>query len=52
MQSIKNVRVLLVEDHQDLAETVIDFLETMECLVDYAADGMTGLHWGAHNGHK
>ena len=44
MQSIKNVRVLLVEDHQDLAETVIDFLETMECLVDYAADGMTGLH--------
>ncbi|MFK7860388.1 MAG: response regulator transcription factor [Granulosicoccus sp.] len=44
MQTIKNVRVLLVEDHADLAEAVIDFLESMGCLVDYAADGMTGLH--------
>ena len=44
MQAINNVRVLLVEDHLDLAETVTDFLESMGCLVDYAADGMTGLH--------
>lgn len=44
MQVISNTRVLLVEDHLDLAETVIDFLESMGCLVDYAADGMTGLH--------
>jgi DNA-binding response OmpR family regulator len=44
MQAIKNVRVLLVEDHRDLAETVIDFLESMGSVVDYAADGMTGLH--------
>lgn len=44
MQTVKNVRVLLVEDHIDLAETVIDFLESMGCIVDYAADGMTGLH--------
>ncbi len=44
MPAIKNVRVLLVEDHADLAETVIDFLESMGCMVDYAADGMTGLH--------
>lgn len=44
MQAIKNVRILLVEDHRDLAETVIDFLESMGSVVDYAADGMTGLH--------
>lgn len=44
MQAVKNVRVLLVEDHADLAEAVIDFLESMGCMVDYAADGMTGLH--------
>lgn len=44
MQTVKNIRVLLVEDHADLAETVIDFLESMGCVVDYAADGMTGLH--------
>jgi len=48
MQVVKNVRVLLVEDHRDLAETVIDFLESMGCLVDYAADGMTGLHLARH----
>jgi len=48
MQAVKNVRVLLVEDHADLAETVIDFLESMGCLVDYAADGMTGLHLARH----
>jgi len=44
MNAVKHVRVLLVEDHADLAETVIDFLESMGCVVDYAADGMTGLH--------
>lgn len=43
MQAVKNVRVLLVEDHRDLAETVLDFLESMGCLVDYAADGLAGL---------
>ena len=44
MQGLQNVRVLLVEDHRDLAETVIDFLAVMGLTVDYAADGMTGLH--------
>ncbi|MBX2881957.1 MAG: response regulator transcription factor [Granulosicoccus sp.] len=44
MQAISNVRVLLVEDHADLAETVIDFLESMGGVVDYASNGMTGLH--------
>jgi len=44
MQSIENTRILLIEDHKDLAETVVDFLETMGCIVDYAADGLSGLH--------
>lgn len=48
MQALKNVRVLLVEDHADLAEAVIDFLESMGSMVDYAADGMTGLHLARH----
>ena len=44
MQPIEHTRVLLVEDHRDLAETIVDFLETMGCIVDYAADGLSGLH--------
>ena len=44
MKLTSNTRVLLVEDHLDLAESVIDFLESMGCLVDYAANGKTGLH--------
>ena len=44
MQPLEKLSVLLVEDHQDLAETVVDFLESMGAVVDYAADGMTGLH--------
>ena len=28
----------------DLAGTVTDFLASMGCVVDYAADGVTGLH--------
>ncbi len=44
MHPLNNVKILLVEDHRDLAESVIDFLETTGCIVDYAADGITGLH--------
>ena len=49
MQPLENLHILLVEDHKDLAETVVDFLESMGAIVDYAADGMTGLHL-ARNG--
>lgn len=48
IQAISNTRVLLIEDHKDLAETVIDFLESMGCIVDFAADGMTGLNLALH----
>lgn len=42
--SIQNAKVLLVEDHQNMAETIVDFLEVSGFVVDYAADGITGLY--------
>ncbi len=44
MQPLQNLNILLVEDHHDLASTVIEFLESMGASVDYAADGMTAMH--------
>ena len=40
----EEARLLLVEDHQDIAEMVYDFLEQQGYTVDHAADGVTGLH--------
>ena len=36
--------ILLVEDHQDIAEMVYAYLERRGYAMDYAADGVTGLH--------
>jgi len=36
--------ILLVEDHQDLAGTVGDFLEAHHYAVDFAADGLLAMH--------
>lgn len=44
VQPLENLNLLVVEDHHDLASTVIEFLESMGATVDYAADGMTALH--------
>ena len=44
---MKNTHVLLVEDHQELAETVGAYLEASQCIVDYAADGLSALHLAA-----
>ncbi|MEM7098819.1 MAG: response regulator transcription factor [Pseudomonadota bacterium] len=44
MSNIANTNVLLVEDHQELAEAVGEYLEAVNCIVDYAADGLTALH--------
>jgi len=44
MTADARIRVLLVEDHNDLAGTIVDFLESFDFTVDYAADGLTGLH--------
>lgn len=41
--------VLLIEDHRDIAEMVFAYLEQCGYNVDYAADGVTGLHLAVQN---
>ena len=41
--------VLLIEDHRDIAEMVGAYLEARGHQVDYAADGVTGLHLAVVN---
>lgn len=41
--------ILLIEDHTDIAEMVIAYLENRGFTVDYAADGVTGLHLAVSN---
>ena len=36
--------VLLIEDHQDIAEMLYEYLERQGYAMDYAPDGVTGLH--------
>ena len=44
MPQAHNGKILLVEDHRDLAETVGDFLESRNFMVDFAHDGMLAMH--------
>jgi DNA-binding response OmpR family regulator len=41
--------ILLIEDHKDIAEMVIAYLEKHGFELDYAADGVTGLHLAVSN---
>lgn len=41
--------LLLIEDHTDIAEMVTAYLENRGFSVDYAADGVTGLHLAVSN---
>ena len=43
--------VLLIEDHRDIAEMIVEFLEHKGFAVDYAADGVTGLHLAVTNSY-
>ncbi|HQX90518.1 MAG: response regulator transcription factor [Moraxellaceae bacterium] len=43
------MHILLVEDHADLAANLGEFLESRGETVDYAADGLTGLHLACTN---
>ena len=43
--------VLLVEDNRGISETVGEFLERRGYSVDYAADGVTGLHLAISNSY-
>ncbi len=38
------MRILVIEDHSDIAENIGDFLEPKGHALDFAADGVTGLH--------
>jgi DNA-binding response OmpR family regulator len=38
------LRVLVVEDHQDIAANIADFLEARGHLADFAYDGVSGMH--------
>ena len=48
---VENATVLLVEDHRPLAETVLDFLVSVGFEVDYASDGLSGLHLATTNSY-
>jgi len=48
-ESTTEAYVLLIEDHQDIAEMVTAYLERRGYNVDYAADGITGLHLAVSN---
>lgn len=41
--------LLLVEDHADIAEMVASYFEARGFTMDYAADGLTGLHLAVKN---
>ena len=43
-QNIRSLRILIVEDNTDIAENIADFLEVQGHLLDFAMDGIGGLH--------
>jgi DNA-binding response OmpR family regulator len=45
------MRILVVEDHRDIAENIGDYLTPKGHEVDFAADGVTGLHLAVTNSY-
>jgi DNA-binding response OmpR family regulator len=43
------MRILVVEDHRDIAENIHDYLAPKGHEIDFAADGVTGLHLAVTN---
>ncbi|HBV21202.1 MAG TPA: DNA-binding response regulator, partial [Nitrosomonas sp.] len=41
------MNILIVEDIQDIAASIYDYLETSGYTIDAASDGITGLHLAA-----
>ena len=41
---MRSIRILIVEDNPDLAENISDFFESQGHLLDFAMDGIGGLH--------
>ncbi len=44
MNNSSKLRILIIEDKQDLAENIGDYLERQGHVADFAADGIGGLH--------
>jgi len=51
MRDSEAISVLIVEDNQDLAANIADYLEAKGYLVDVAMDGVTGLHLAVTQPH-
>jgi len=45
----KKYSLLLIEDHHDIADMIYEYLEGSGYIMDYAADGVTGLHLAVSN---
>jgi len=45
----QRIGLLLVEDHADISEMLVSYFEGRGFTVDYAADGLTGLHLAVKN---
>ncbi|MGB1237111.1 MAG: response regulator transcription factor [Pseudomonadales bacterium] len=43
------MRLLLIEDHRDIAGVIFDYFEALNYQLDYAADGQQGLHLASNN---
>lgn len=46
------MRILLIEDNRDLAANIGEFLESKGHVLDFAADGVTGLHLASVNDYQ
>lgn len=44
-----NIRVLIVEDHKDIAEMLYDYFERRDYELDYASDGRVGFNLASQN---
>lgn len=47
----EKIRVLIIEDHVSLAENLFEFLGDQRYVLDFASDGLTGLHLIATNAY-
>lgn len=44
MAEIENIRILVIEDSRDIAENIADYFEPIGYILDFASEGIGGLH--------
>lgn len=44
LRVVDSMKLLLIEDSRDLAANIVDYMEKMGCVVDFAPNGLAGLH--------